>query len=278
MPTLMRSTLHAMHDIASDAHAAAEEDVAKIRDFHGHTAPAAAAASALEHELALETDTWALLLLLNGAQEEDATLKRELRNDAARGVHPPRDAPPGPDASDAEAVEALRLRDWEFRSTECIVAWLQQATNSRLDKLAPTASVDRGGTMMGWSQTLEALGGGCIRGQCCEVTSMHPDSNLKMCGDHALRVLRLAGQDNLDEEELTRTLWVLLRAGNVGEAKAMSAGWGQPWRAAAMSGGAVVGAGDEDHGDGDGDDAAEASGTVYSAEQGLWQDMCWQLR
>lgn len=191
-------------------------------------------------------------------------------------------APPEPNDSDQEVLRRMHRRDSEFRRTEAVVDWLQGAMSVR------AGTVDLGGMGMsgghlGWSNTLESLG--IAGGQKSEVGQMHPDANLRKVrltrGDAGagLRVMRLVGQDDLDEEELLRTAWSLLRAGKLSEAMRLCESRGQPWRAAAMGGGGVIGTGvlkDKDE-----QEVVDAEGdycAAYSPRQGLWQEMCWQLR
>ncbi|CAN0143125.1 unnamed protein product, partial [Hapterophycus canaliculatus] len=187
-------------------------------------------------------------------------------------------APPGPNASDEEVVNAMRARDSEFRRTEAVVEWLQDAACARLGgALTQGPPLGRGGgSHLGWSNTLESLAVG--GGQKSEVAQMHPDANLRGLRSAGLRVMRLVGQDDLDEEELLRTAWVLARAGRLSRAKRLCEGRGQPWRAAAMGGGGVVGTrkveGEEDE---ELEDIRAGFGALYSPAQGVWQEMCWQL-
>lgn len=270
-----------MYNYCWDAGRAAGDTTARLRELQGSGSPAAATAAETAHNLSLEKDTWALLLMMSGVDQEDAEIKEEMqRDEEERGVDDaPIFAPPGPNASDKEMLDLMRTRDPDFRRTEAAVEWLQDAMNDRLESLAPAEGVFRGGAL-GWSQTLESLAAG--GGQKSEVAQMHPDANLKKLGsrnssssgvngmENALQVLQLSGQDDLDEEELLRTVWVLLRAGKLRRAKAMCEDRGQPWRAAAMAGGGVVGCRKEGNG--------EEDGAVYSPGQALWQEMCWKLR
>lgn len=177
----------------------------------------------------------------------------------------------------------MHLRDSEFRRTEAVVDWLQGATSSR------SRTVDLGGMGMrmsgghlGWSNTLESLA--IAGGQKSEVGQMHPDANLRKVGhgrgQAGLKVMRLVGQDDLDEEELLRTAWLLVRAGKLREAMRLCESRGQPWRAAAMGGGGVIGT-DVLKQEGDyreqGDDESDYC-AAFTPGQGLWQTMCWQLR
>ncbi|CAN0103247.1 unnamed protein product, partial [Laminaria digitata] len=279
-----------MHGISSGAEAAAADSTARLRELQGSGSPAVAVAAATAHELSLEKDTWSLLLMMNDADRDDAEITEEVRrqgSSARRGgdcdggddSEPMPFAPPGPDASDEEVLHRMRVRDSEFRRTEAVVEWLQGAASSRLGGLAPAEGVVRGGGV-GWDKTLQSLAvaGG---GQKSEVSQMHPDANIRKVGGGggALKVLRLAGQDDLDEEELLRTVWMLIRAGKLRRAQRMCEDRGQPWRAAAMAGGVVVGSrkeeklereeGQEEEGGG--------GGAVYSPGQAMWQEMCWQL-
>lgn len=272
-----------MHNFAQDAEQKAADTAALLRELQGEGADAVAAAASVSHELSLERDTWALLLLLNAAEDENADIRGIVREKVSRGDPSPFD-PPGPDASDQEVMERMRSRDTEFRRTEAVVEWLQSATCDRLDVNAPAVGVTRGGGA-GWSATLESIasggGGGGGRGQKSEVEEMHPDANLRRVngagvggggegGGDAVKVMPLVGQDDLDEEELLRTVWMLVRAGELRRAKELCVDRGQPWRAAAMAGGAVVGSRKEGHG--------EEDGAAYFPGQALWQEMCWQLR
>lgn len=276
-----------MFTFSSDAEAAAADSAARLRELQGSGSPAVAVAAATAHELSLEKDTWSLLLLMNGVDKDDEVIREEetRRYGASRGVgndNGDSDGElPGPDVSDDKVFYLMRTRDSEFRRTEAVVDWLQDATSARLDSLAPAEGVLRGGGL-GWGRTLQSLAVG--GGQKSEVAQMHPDANLRkvargagrhgssgggMDGDGgALEVVRLVGQDDLDEEELLRTVWVLVRSGNLKRAKDMCEDRGQPWRAAAMAGGAVVGPRDE----------REVDGGIYSPGQALWQEMCWKLR
>lgn len=158
--------------------------------------------------------------------------------------------------------------------------WLQRAAFGRLEALGQGGGRSNGGHL-GWSNTLESLAVG--GGQKGEVGQMDPDANLRKVsrgvGGEGLKVLRLVGQDDLDEEELLRTLWVLVRAGKMGKAMRLCESSGQPWRAAAMAGGGVVGTakimGDEDEEE---DIEGGYGGVLYTPCQGLWQEMCWRLR
>lgn len=271
--------VHKMHNLAQDAEVAAADSAARLRELQGEGADAVAAAASVSHELSLERDTWALLLLLNAVEDEDKNLKAIQQEDAARG-NPPQFDPPGPNASDQEVLDRMRSRDPEFRRTEAVVEWLQDAACERLDVSAPAVGVTRGGGA-GWSATLESIagggggGGGGGRGHKSEVEEMHPDANLRRVdgaggeGD-AVKVMPLVGQDDVDEEELLRTVWMLVRAGKLRRAKEMCVDRGQPWRAAAMAGGAVVGSRKEGN--------VEEDGAVFFPGQALWQEMCWQLR
>lgn len=203
---------------------------------------------------------------------------------AFSGEEPRLHAPPGPNASDEEVLNAMRARDSEFRRTEAVVEWLQDAAGARLGGALAQGlpgNDSRGGSPLGWSNTLESLAVG--GGQKSEVAQMHPDANLRGLrggGQEAgLKVMRLVGQDDLDEEELLRTAWVLTRAGKLSRAKRLCESRGQPWRAAAMGGGGVVGTrkmeGEEKE---ELEDIRAGYGALYSPGQGVWQEMCWQLR
>lgn len=173
----------------------------------------------------------------------------------------------------------MHLRDSEFRRTEAVVDWLQGAMNARSGPVdLGGMGMGMGGGHLGWSNTLESLAN--AGGQKSEVGQMHPDANLKRVGrgDAGLKVMRLVGQDDLDEEELVRNAWLLARAGKLSEAMRLCESRGQPWRAAAMGGGGVIGTGVL-KGNQDGQEDVKVNyGAAYSPEQGLWQDMCWQLR
>jgi len=163
------------------------------------------------------------------------------------------------------------------------VEWLQGAM---YDRVKDRDLGGRGGVHFGWSNTLESLSLG--GGQKSDVGQMHPDANLRKIGrggrgaGAGMKVLRLAGQDDLDEEELMRNAWKWVRAGKLSRALKLCERWGQPWRAAAMSGGGVVGThkmgvmedGDEE----DLESIENGYAAAYSPGQGLWQEMCWQLR
>lgn len=263
--------------------------MSRLRELQGSGSPSVAAAAATAHELSLEKDTWALLMLMNGVDKEDAEIREEVRrHDTHRSLDDsPLHAQPGPNTSDQDVFHAMRYRSSEFRRTEAVVEWLQDAADAGIGGgLAPAEGVLRGGGLA-WSHTLESLTFGAA-GQKSEVAQMHPDANIAKVvsgsstrggtsggggvdeARDALKVLRLVGQDDLDEEELLRTMWMLVRAGHLRRAKVMCEDRGQPWRAAAMAGGAVVGTRKEENG--------EEDGAVYSPGQGLWQEMCWQLR
>ncbi|CAN0362003.1 unnamed protein product, partial [Discosporangium mesarthrocarpum] len=68
----------------------------------------------------------------------------------------------------------------------------------------------------------------------------------------------LEGQDDLDELDLVRSVWLLVRRGEEADAQELCMMRGRPWRAAAMSGGRGGGAG--------------------APKQGLWREMCWRMR
>lgn len=289
-----------MHGISSGAEAAAADSTSRLRELQGSGSPAVAVAAATAHELSLEKDTWSLLLMMNAADKDDAAITEEARRrgGSARGGgdggvgdddKPLPFAPRGPEASDEEVLHLMRIRDSEFRRTEAVVDWLQDATSSRLGGLAPAEGVVRGGGV-GWDKTLQSLAVG--GGQKSEVSQMHPDANIRKVGGigdggggdwtegagGALKVLRLAGQDDLDEEELLRTVWMLVRAGKLRRAQRMCEDRGQPWRAAAMAGGVVVGSRTEETNEREEGQDGEGDRAVYSPGQGMWQEMCWQLR
>ena len=287
-----------MHGISSGAEAAAADSTARLRELQGSGSPAVAVAAATAHELSLEKDTWSLLLMMNTADKEDAKITEAIRryessasgggdiNGDGDSVLSPFE-PPGPDAPDEEVLRRMRVRDSEFRRTEAVVEWLQEATSARLGGRAPAEGVVRG-RRVGWDNTLQSLA--VVGGQKSEVAQMHPDANIRKVagsgdgdgdgvgrGGGALKVLRLAGQDDLDEEELLRTVWMLVRAGKLRRARKMCEDRGQPWRAAAMAGGVVVGSRKEE----DFERKAgqeEGGGVVYAPGQAMWQEMCWQLR
>lgn len=276
-PDAIKDVLKNMVRFSDDAQLAAEESMARLRELQGDGSPAVAVAAATAHELSLEKDTWGLLLVLNAAQEHDTRVAAAMRRDIIDGADP--EALPGADASDHAVMEALWLKDWNYRRTDAVVQWLQEAAQARIEARSPAAFVNRGRHEAGWSCTLESLAAG--GGQKSEVAYMHPDANIKKTvsgglgesgrdGDSAVKVLRLVGQDDLDEEELMRTVWMRVRAGEMKHAKELCVNRGQPWRAAAMSGGAVVGTRVPGSG--------VIDGAVFSPGQGLWQDMCWQLR
>lgn len=163
--------------------------------------------------------------------------------------------------------------------------WLQGAMSAR------SGTVDLGGMGMGmgmrgshlmWNNTLDSLA--VAGGQKSEVGQMHPDANLRRVGhgrgegDAGLKVMRLVGQDDLDEEELLRSAWLLVRAGKLGDAMRLCESRGQPWRAAAMGGGGVIGTGVLKEDEGEHQAVEEVYDATYSPGQGLWQEMCWQLR
>ena len=194
--------------------------------------------------------------------------------------------PPGPNASDQEVLRTMYYRDSEFRRTEAVVDWLQGAMSARsgpVDLEGRGMGMGMRGGHAGWSNTLESLA--VAGGQKSEVGQMHPDANLRKVGhgrgdgDAGLKVMRLVGQDDLDEEELLRTTWLLMRTGKLGDAMRLCESRGQPWRAAAMGGGGVIGTGvlKGKTGDQQDDDEGEYC-AAYSPGQGLWQEMCWQLR
>ena len=295
-----------MHGISSGAEAAAADSAARLRELQGSGLPAVAVAAATAHELSLEKDTWSLLLMMNAADKDDAAITEEARRrgGSARGGgdfggdgdgddDPLPFPPPGPEAPDEDVLHLMRIRDSEFRRTEAVVQWLQDATSSRLGGLAPAEGMVRGGRV-GWDKTLQSLAVG--GGQKSEVSQMHPDANIRKVagigggggngggGDWAegaggaLKVLRLAGQDDLDEEELLRTVWMLVRAGKLRRAQRMCEDRGQPWRAAAMAGGVVVGSRDEENYEMGEEKDEEGDRVVYLPGQAMWQEMCWQLR
>eukprot|EP00752_Nemacystus_decipiens_P004160 g3806.t1 len=293
-PTQIWAVLQKMINVSSSAETAASDSAARLRELRGSGSSAVAIAAATAHELSLEKDTWSLLMYLNGADEEDENMKDDMRreeekaNGSGDDVGCTRFAPPGPNASDQELLRRMHDRDSEFRRTEAVVDWLQGAMNAR------SGTVDLGGMGMGtrgghfaWSSTLESLA--VAGGQKSEVGQMHPDANLRKVGHgrgdgrghgegHAgLKVMRLVGQDDLDEEELLRTAWLLVRSGKLGDAMRLCEGRGQPWRAAAMGGGGVVGTGvlKSDSGEKEGFEGDYRA--AFSPGQGLWQEMCWQL-
>eukprot|EP00903_Cladosiphon_okamuranus_P012066 g11327.t1 len=278
--------LQAMTTVSSTAATAASDSAARLRELRGSGSSAVAVAAATAHELSLEKDTWSLLLYLNGADEEDESIKDIMRQDeetanrSGSNVGSTRFAPPGPNASDQEVLRRMHDRDSEFRRTEAVVDWLQDALCARsgpVDLGGVGVGMGMGGSHLGWSNTLESLA--VADGQKSEVGQMHPDANLRKAGhgSSGLKVMHLVGQDDLDEEELLRTAWLLVRTGKVGDAMRLCESRGQPWRAAAMGGGGVIGTGalkqenpfEEDTGDG--------YSSTYSPGQGLWQEMCWQL-
>lgn len=273
--------LHDMYDIAWEAENTARDSADRLRELYGDGSVAVAEAAATARELSLEKDTWGLLLMMNGADQEEKSIKEGMR----RGDPDLPQSVPGPNTSDEEVLRAMRIRDVEFRRTEHVVKWLQDAVKARLDDLAPAARVRRGGDL-GWSATLESLSLG-VSTHKSEVKEMHPDANLRkvsvgsrVAGSNAnaLVVMPLVGRDDIDEEELVRTLWMLVRSGLLGDAKRLCEDRGQPWRAAALSGGAVVGCDGMDHFEENEDGIEGGDHTAYNPGQGLWQDMCWRLR
>lgn len=277
---LIRPILLKLRAVVDEARADSEETLFRLRELQGPASPAVAVAAATTHELSLEYDTWSLMEILNAADQLDAEF-RLIRREAVSGARnaqvepPPFEPYPGPDASDEEVLLGLWRRDWEYRRADAVVEWLQETASHRLEAsgaLCPGFVGREGRGGVGWSRTLEGLGAGGGDGE--EVLQMHPDGNVeKLGGDgdaRGVKVLRLLGQDDLDEEELLRTIWKLVRAGRVREAKDMCKDAGQPWRAAAMSGGAVVGCRREGSGFED--------GAIFSPGQGLWQDICWEMR
>lgn len=160
--------------------------------------------------------------------------------------------------------------------------WLQAAVDARsgtVDLGGMGMGMGMGGSHLGWSNTLESLA--VAGGQKSEVGQMHPDANLRKVGrgSTGLKVMRLVGQDDLDEKELLRTAWLLVRTGKLGDAMRLCESRGQPWRAAAMGGGGVIGSGVlKEENVREQDDVDGEYGATYSPAQGLWQEMCWQLR
>ena len=279
-PSDIAPIVHEMYNCAWEAENAARDSTERLRELRGDGSPAVAEAAATARDLSLEKDTWGLLLMMNGADEEDRVIKERTQR-SHPGMTP---SVPGPNASDEQVIRAMRTRDVGFRRAEHVVRWLQDVVNSRLDDLAPAARVRRGGGI-GWSATFESLLGGAAHKS--EVAQMHPDANLRkvypsgsVAGGiaSALKVMPLVGKDDMDEEELVRTAWLLVRAGMLGDAKRLCEDRGQPWRAAAMSGGAVVGCRGTSYAEEEVEDRDEADGAIYNPGQGFWQDMCWKLR
>lgn len=299
-PFDMEPILAKLLDCTEMAQKAEASAMARLRELQGDGSPAVAMAAATSHELSLEVDTWSLLLKLNIAEEEDKAIA-EAEEDTANnnGDGDRRTLPPAanPNDSDDVAMEAMWHRDELFRRTTSVVQWLQEAAEGKLETRAPSAFVTCGGHKIGWGLTLESLAAGAGQKN-SEVAQMHPDASLKKTAGGgggsvgwgwsreegkeeekgggagaaaaALKVVRLVGQDDLDEEELLRTMWMLVRAGRVKAAKDLCLDRGQPWRAAAMAGGGVVGSEEDGY--------PVEDGAVFSPGQGLWQEMCWQLR
>ncbi|CAM9210540.1 unnamed protein product [Ectocarpus sp. 12 AP-2014] len=265
-----------MYGFAEGAEVAALDTADRLRELRGSGAPAVAVAAAAAHELSLEKDTWALLLIMNGVDKEDEDILEGIRRQEEEGgdATGSNGAPPGPNASDEAVLDSMRARDSEFRRTEAVVEWLQGATHTRLNALGLGGGEGEG--HLGWSDTLESLAVG--GGQKSEVAQMYPDANLRRVSRGGMKVMRLVGQDDLDEENLLRSAWALVRAGRLSAAKRLCEKRGQPWRAAAMAGGGVVGTrvmeGEEER---ELEEIEAGYGALYSPGQGLWQEMCWQL-
>lgn len=290
-PRQIKPILNTLLEESEKAQATAAASMARLRELQGDSSPAVALAAATSHELSLETDTWSLLLYLNAAEEEDeaisaaAELKKDRDTSSASDPTDPVDGGADRNDSDDMVMENMWNRDWLYRRTHAVVRWLQHSADSQLESRAPAAFVTRGGKEVGWGRTLEALASGVGGHKNSEVAQMHPDANLEKTsssrggggsgGGGALKVLRLVGQDDLDEEEIVRTMWALVRTGRVKAAKDLCVDRGQPWRAAALGGGGVVGGGVVGTSE-DGDPLESA--VVFAPGQGLWQDMCWQLR
>lgn len=304
-PRQIKPILNTMLEESKKAQATAAASMARLRELQGDGSRAVAAAAKTSHELSLEKDTWSLLLYLNAAEEEDEAISAEAEMEkdrdsySASNASDPRAPAPAATAvasgahrndSDDIVMESMWNRDWLYRRTHAVVRWLQHCADSQLESRAPAAFVTRGGKEVGWGRTLEALASGVGGHKNSEVAQMHPDANLDKTssrggggggrgssggGSGALKVLRLVGQDDLDEEEIVRTMWGLVRAGRVKAAKDLCVDRGQPWRAAALGGGGVVGGGVVGTSE-DGDPLESA--VVFTPGQGLWQEMCWQLR
>lgn len=254
----------------------------RLRELHGPGTSAVAIASRVTHELSLEKDTWELVSLITAAdslENDFIEARREARRTTGEDPNCPVDPeePLHPVASDGEVVHTLWNREKLYRRVDVVIEWLQSIASHRLQDSSGALGGGGGGQIgrrgkneFAWRHTLASIAAG--GGQKSNVAEMHPDASLRKLRDRdggGVKVIRLVDQDDLDEEELVRTMWQLVRAGRVKDAKLLCMEARQPWRAAAMNGG-VVGSRREDYGTED--------GAVYAPGQGLWQDMCWKMR
>lgn len=73
--------LETMHAVSAKAESAASNAAARLRELRGTRSPAAAGVAATAHELSLEKDTWALLVFMNLADQEEKEIEGEVRRD-----------------------------------------------------------------------------------------------------------------------------------------------------------------------------------------------------
>ncbi|CAN0229345.1 unnamed protein product, partial [Ectocarpus fasciculatus] len=154
-PEQISSILQNMYGFAEEAEAASSDTADRLRELRGSGAPAVAVAAAAAHELSLEKDTWALLLMMNGVDKKDEEILEVRRREEEGGdANDSTGTPPGPNASDEAVLVSMRARDSEFRRTEAVVEWLQGATHTRLNALGLGGGGGGEGCCLGWSDTL----------------------------------------------------------------------------------------------------------------------------
>jgi hypothetical protein len=277
-PAAFEASARAAARAARDAGAA----VGRAAAGGGGAAGGAAARGADADALESEADTWALMHHLLGA-----------------GAH----ADEAAAAADEEAAAAAPLRgtlrarvrraargsaDPAMRRVARVVAWLEASAARSLDARADGASLRFAPSFGQWRETARELAtatssGGGDHGVSL-VRELDPDAPAR-----SRKALHPANEE--DEARLCGALLALLRAGRLRAGRELCARVGQPWRAAALGGGAPgfapapVGAAAEDdaaeersQGAAAAEDAraAEVAGGGGVAARALWKWACAQ--
>ncbi|CAI5709211.1 unnamed protein product [Peronospora destructor] len=153
-----------------------------------------------------------------------------------------------------DAVRLLETRNDTFKVQKAVKAWLESIA------LESTINI---------SDKREASGSRTLRMMRKQVFSeeihMDPDAVLRNGDNYILP------DDMEDEAELMKAVWLFIRAGRMSDAIDLCIRSGQPWRAASLSGGNLVGASETNECE---DSQVERWGNPLRV---LWKAMCWRL-
>lgn len=129
--------------------------------------------------------------------------------------------------SEKRIVERLFAREQKLRQAQCVVDWLEQ--NSRDDNDEKSNMEYFSEATVAWENTLSVLNKNNRPTGRSMVTSMDPDAPRR-------ERLPLHDQDAQEEQDLLKTLFTLIRSGELDKAQHLCIKVGSPWRAATLEG------------------------------------------